>query len=367
MTTVLILTIPNFELPFEIQTEASGVGMGAVLVQNARPIAFIIRKWSHYLIGRKFIIKTDQRSLQFLMDQRVKTLEQQKWISKLMGYSFEIHYYLSNSNKMADALSRREDTRDLTAITKVQFADYDGLAAEVQVDPKLQVISFSTPVVVLTIDFVKVVYCLRTGWTYKRIAAVVFWEGIRWDVQKFVQACATCQVNKHSSLRLAGLLQPLPIPTQVFDDLSMDIIGGIPRAKGYDTIFVVVDRLTKYSHFLWLAHPYTAKDVTNVFTCEVVKLHGFPQSIVSDRDRELPLNLALPIISKQMGKRRDPTILLELIDCPSLVEDVNRQIRDKNAILEELKHNLAVAQDQMKQSADSHRRNALFKPGDLVY
>lgn len=94
-----------------------------------------------------------------------------------------------------------------------------------------------------------------------------------------------CQKNKYQALSPGGLLQLLPVPTQVWSDVSMDFIGGLPKAMGVNTILVVVDRLTKYAHFLELCHPYNARDVAAVFLKEIVRLHGFPTSIVSDRDR----------------------------------------------------------------------------------
>jgi len=93
------------------------------------------------------------------------------------------------------------------------------------------------------------------------------------------------QRNKYQTLSPAGLLQPLPIPKQIWIDLSMDFIGGLPKARGLDTILVVVDRLTKYTHFIALTDPYSAKEVAKLILREVIKLQGFRESIVSNRDR----------------------------------------------------------------------------------
>jgi len=84
---------------------------------------------------------------------------------------------------------------------------------------------------------------------------------------------------------VVGLLQPLPITNHVWEHISMDFIGGLPKAKGADTIMVIVDSLSKYAHFIPLFHPYLAKEVANVFVKEIVRLCGFPNSIVLDRNR----------------------------------------------------------------------------------
>lgn len=120
--------------------------------------------------------------------------------------------------------------------------------------------------------------------TYKRISAVFYWEGMKQDIKDFISKCQACQQRKIDTLKPAGLLQPLPIPTRVWSDISMDFIGGLPRIGKKDTLLVVVDRLTKYAHFVLLGHPYDAKEVVASFCAEIVRLHGFPESIVSDRD-----------------------------------------------------------------------------------
>ena len=86
--------------------------------------------------------------------------------------------------------------------------------------------------------------------TYRRLAASLYWKGMMAQVMKFVAECTTCQRCKYQATSPAGLLQPLPIPQAVWEDINLDFISGLPRVGGTDTILVVVDRLTKYAHFL---------------------------------------------------------------------------------------------------------------------
>ncbi len=100
-----------------------------------------------------------------------------------------------------------------------------------------------------------------------------------------VRNCGTCARNKIDNQTYQGLLQPLPIPSQIWEDISMDFIESLPTSKGKDTIMVVVDRLTKYAHFISLKHPFTAADVVQAFMDTIYKLHGCLKSIVTDRDK----------------------------------------------------------------------------------
>lgn len=117
-----------------------------------------------------------------------------------------------------------------------------------------------------------------------RIKQVFRWKKLAQTVKDYIKSCSVCQQNKNDALNPKGLLYPLPIPNQVWEDISMDFIEGLPKSKGKTVIFVIVDRLSKYSHFSSLKHPFSALQVANVFFTNVFKLHGLPRSIVTDRD-----------------------------------------------------------------------------------
>lgn len=104
------------------------------------------------------------------------------------------------------------------------------------------------------------------------------------DIQTYVRECTICQRNKAEQVASPGLLQPLPIPRRIWESISIDFVEGLPKSHGKQVIFVVVDRLSKYAHFLSLAHPYIAVDVAKLFLDSIFKLHGLPTTIVSDRD-----------------------------------------------------------------------------------
>ena len=130
-TTAPVLSMPNFELPFVIETEACGAGIGAMSMQHGHRIAFlskalstqnlglsmyekelfalvmVVTKWKYYLVGHQFIIKTDHQALRYLLEQRLTHPLQHKWLTKLLGLDYEIQYKKGSDNEVVDALSRR--------------------------------------------------------------------------------------------------------------------------------------------------------------------------------------------------------------------------------------------------------------------
>ena len=170
-----MLALPNFTKPFTVECDASGVGLGAILMQDHRPIAFhsqalkgnklslstyekellalvvAVKKWRPYLLGRPFVIKTDHQSLKYLLEQRVGTPVQQRWITKLLGYAFIVEYKQGKENVVADALSRRSSD-EMSTSAFVQFdlhVSIPSMSAILDVSPALEgtlcIISFPTP------------------------------------------------------------------------------------------------------------------------------------------------------------------------------------------------------------------------------
>ncbi|KAL0326250.1 UNVERIFIED_CONTAM: Transposon Ty3-G Gag-Pol polyprotein [Sesamum radiatum] len=339
-----VLALPNFSKPFIVETDACGKGIGAVLMQKGRPIAYLskalaaknmglstyekeflalllaITKWKHYLQGNHFVIRTDQKSLKHILDQRTDSILQQKWITKLLGLSYEVQYKKGSENRAADALSRVEHDR----------GESQANAVTTQIPLWLQDVQdsyerntlFQTVVQAKTLDnlaFPDYSYeagILRRKWricvgshggirekiiksmhdsalgghsgingTYQRVKPLFYWPTLKGDINTWVKECEVCQRSKHENIPYPGLLQPLPIPDQAWSCISMDFIKGLPPSEGKDSILVIVDRLTKYSHFLPLKHPYTSSSIAKTFFDNIYKLHGLPVSIVTDKDR----------------------------------------------------------------------------------
>ena len=120
--------------------------------------------------------------------------------------------------------------------------------------------------------------------TYHRVNKEFVLDGLKTDVQRFVVECLLCQQNKVETIKTLGLLQPLYIPSQRWEEVSMDFITGLPKSEGKSVIMVINDRLTKYAHFCALSHPFKASTVATAFMETVQKLYGSPKIIVSDRD-----------------------------------------------------------------------------------
>lgn len=279
-------------------------------------MVFAVQKWEQYLCGNKFVIVTDKKSLTWLLEQKISTPFQQFWLSKLMGFQYDILYRSGKKNLAADALSRLPGAQLMAlALSAVQSDILEKIQASYVLDNNLQqtisqiqqgqsVPKYSYldgllrkkgklvigPDEQLRQKILKWVHDSPFGGhsgrqaALKKLRRLFCWKGMTKSVQHFIRQCLVCQSCKSDSVASPGLLQPLPIPGAVWVDISLDFVEGIPKSYGKDVILVVVDRFSKAAHFSALAHPYSAVDVAQVYLDTVFKLHGWPQSIVSDRD-----------------------------------------------------------------------------------
>lgn len=338
LTTAPILALPDFSHPFVIETDASGTGIGAILQQHRHPIAYLskslspknqalsvyekemmailyaVDKWRHYVLGQVFTILTDHKTLKHMLDQRITTPAQHHWLSKLLGYNYKVEYRVGNLNTVADALSRVE-LYSIQAFSNPIFDCLPKIDRACANDPEAQQVItalqqhlptkkhfswvhnrllYKDKVFVprtsdwrlkLLHEFHSSLQAGHSGYlrTYLRISKNFAWPGMRKEVKSFVVACDQCQRQSYETIHPPGLLQPLPIPDNVFFDISMDFVDGLPLSQGKSSILVVVDRLSKYSHFHVVAHPYTAATIADLFLKEIFRLHGMPRNIVSDR------------------------------------------------------------------------------------
>lgn len=340
LSTAPVLALPNFDKIFVMETDASKTGIEAVLMQDHHPLAFIskslgpkwqklsvyekellaivcaVQKWEQYLMGSHFIIKTDQKSLKWLLQQRISTPFQQFWLSKLMGFDYEIQYKGGCENLAADALSRVQSSKVLLLAISVVDSDLVSLLTQsyasdshlLDIKRKLEqgetvdtyvlhngLLKKSGKIVVgpdilLREKIILWQHASPEGGhsgrdhTIKRVKTLFYWPGMSKDIRQKIRPCQVCQASKYDASPYPGYLQPLPIPHEVWVDVSMDFITGLPKFQGKEVIFVMVDRLSKSAHFMALSHPFTAVQVAQSYLDNVFKLHGWPRSIVSDRD-----------------------------------------------------------------------------------
>jgi hypothetical protein len=276
-----------------------------------------VERWCSYLQRGEFIIKTDHQSLTFLADQTLHSPMQRKAMARLMGLQFRIKYKKGIENMAADSLSRVADVIHLHAVSEARPVwiqeVLNSYVTDSEAQAKIQELAVTSPNeqgyslqnglikfhervwignnTALQTKLISAFHSSAIGGhsgifpTYQRLKRMFAWNGMKLAVENFVKQCSICQHAKHEHSKPAGLLQPLPLPAGIWRELTMDFIEGLPVSGTANVIMVIVDRLSKYAHFVPLKHPYTAASVATAFLENVVKLHSVPLSIVSDRDK----------------------------------------------------------------------------------
>ena len=280
-------------------------------------ILHALKAWRCYVHGRAVEVRTDHDALKWLLTQQNLDSTQAKWIQSLRDYDLSIIHQPGRINP-ADALSRNPLHRDAKPPTQV------GALTMLQTDEDLlkrfkeayaQDRTFSSgdqrsagrspiryqqgelwyqdedgvpKVVVPDSDQLKLLLfqevhdspigahfgAEKTSWRLRQTFA---WAGLERDVREYVRSCDQCQRNKPILRRAAGLLQQLPIPRDKWTDLSMDFVTKLPKtARGFDTIYVVVDRFTKWAYMMPITESMDAPEVAQVFYDRVLLVMGCP-------------------------------------------------------------------------------------------
>ncbi|KAF5801008.1 putative nucleotidyltransferase, Ribonuclease H [Helianthus annuus] len=338
-----VLTLPEGTEEFVVYCDASHTGMGCVLMQKGKVIAyasrqlkvheknytthdlelgavvFALKLWRHYLYGIKFVIYSDHKSLQHLFSQKELNMRQRRWMETLNDYDCEIRYHPGKANVVADALSRKERVKPIRINAKsievknnlierilaaqreaVLGANYPneklGVTEEQLTLSKDGILRLNGRIWVPIYGGLRDVilqeahsskYSVHPGADkmYQDLKANYWWIGLKKYVAAHVAKCLTCAQVKAEHQKPSGLLQQPELPEWKWECVTMDFITKLPKTrKGNDTIWVIVDRLTKSAHFLPIKETYSSDMLAQLYVDKIVALHGIPVSIISDRD-----------------------------------------------------------------------------------
>ncbi|GKC66193.1 putative reverse transcriptase domain-containing protein [Tanacetum coccineum] len=374
---------------FVVFCDASGLGLGGVLMQKGKVIAyacrllkiheknytthdlelgavvFALKIWRHYLYGTKSVIYTDHKSLQHIFSQKELNMRQRHWIELFSDYDYEIRYHPGKANVVNDALNRKErvkPNRVLAMNMTLQSSIKDRiLAAQKEACDESTGLQKGDVRTLIMDEADKSKYSVHpvADKMYYDLRDRYWWPGMKKDIAVYVSMCLTCLKVKVEHQRRSGLLQQPEIPEWKWEGISMDFVTKLPRtSSGHDTIWVIVDRLTKSAHFLSMRQDYKMDRLAEFYLNEIVARHGVPILIISDRDNRFSSRF-WQSMQEALGTRLDMKIGEGQLIGPELVQETTEKIS-------QIKDRLKALRDRLKSYTNKRRKPLEFIVGDYV-
>ncbi|GJS90655.1 putative reverse transcriptase domain-containing protein [Tanacetum coccineum] len=456
-----ILSLSDGVENFVVYCDASNQGLGCMLMQRGKVIAYALRQlkiheknytthdlelgavvfalktWRHYLYGTKSVIYTDHKSLHYIFDQKELNMHQRRWIELFSDYECEIRYHPGKANVVADVLSRKERVK-LRRVRAMAMTIQSGvkemiLAAQSEAFKQENVLSerlhgldkqmerkedrslyFMDRIWVPLVGDVRMVilneahkskYYVHPGAIRCTMTFVICIGGLgmKRDIAIYVSKYLTYVKVKTEHQRPSSLLQQPEIPEWKWDKITMDLITKLPRSRsGHDAIWVIVDRLTKSTHFLAIREDFNMEKLATLYIDEIVARHGVPVLIISNRDGRFTSHF-WKTVQKALGtmvdlsttyhpqtdgqtefsynksyhssircapvedlygrKFRLPVLWAEIGEGSLIGPELVLQTTDKVVLIKE---KLKMARDRQKSYADKRRKPLEFEVGDRV-
>nr|GEW66818.1 retrotransposon protein, putative, Ty3-gypsy subclass [Tanacetum cinerariifolium] len=304
-------------------SKIEGLGLGCVLMQRVKVIAYASRQlkiheknymthdlelgiheknymthdlelggvvvslkiWRHYMYVIKSVIYTDHKSLQRIFSQKELNMRQRRWIELFSDYDCEIRYHPGTANVVVDALSKKERVKP-KRVRAMNMTLQSSIKDRILAVQK-EAVDESAGLTLIMDEAYKSKYSVHPGADkmYYDLKDRYWWPGMKKDIAMYVSKCLTCLKVKAEHQRPSGLLQQPKILVWKWEGIAMDSITKLHRtSSGHDTIWIIMERLTKYAYFLLMREGYKMDRLARLYLNEIVDRHGSPISIISNRD-----------------------------------------------------------------------------------